>query len=216
MVRGLIREVERPGTGKTQTRRILNPQPTMHPDGDCTISGNRGPVDYLLREIYPRYMARVRKGDRLWVKETWRSEARHDAVKPTDLPRDALISFDADYQQEPNDGCRGRTRVSIHMPRWASRLTLTVTDVRVQRLTDCTEEDALAEGVVKARDGYFIVPGVDHPNKAFGELSRVTAREMYAALWDVINGSGSWLANPWVVALTFSVERRNIDAAGAA
>lgn len=103
-----------------------------------------------------------------------------------------------------------RLRPSIHMPRWASRLTLNVTDVRVQRLNEITDEDALAEGVVFDDRRGFIVPGVEHPNKDFPYLSRSTAREMYAALWDVIHGSGEWLKNPWVVAVTFSTEKRNI------
>jgi len=213
MVRGLIREVERPGTGKTQTRRVLKPQPTMHAAGDCTIGGHRGPVDYLMREIYPQHLARFRKGDRLWVKETWRTEARHDAVKPTELPRAALISFDADHLQEPNDGCRGRTRVSIHMPRWASRLTLTVTDVRVQRLQECSREDAAAEGLIRLRaTGRYVIAKGD---QYFGDAHH-DPRVVYGWLWDQINGDGSWASNPWIVALTFTVERRNIDAARAA
>lgn len=188
---------------KTQTRRIIKRQPALDA---CAVFG---PAHLLLPGNVD--LARFAVGDRLWVKETWRSEARFDTVKPVALPRSALVSFDADYRDEPNDGCRGRTRVSIHMPRWASRLTLSVTAVRVERLNECSEADALAEGVVQARDRCFIVPGVDHPNKEFGELSRVTAREMYAALWDVINGSGQWVANPWVCAISFEVRRRNID-----
>ena len=206
---------------KTQTRRIINPQPTMHEAGDCTIGGNRGPIDYLMREIYPQYMARFRKGDRLWVREAWRCNGWASDVATIFYRASEGDGYTAMCEQWPvadHKPLRVETKwsPSLHLPRWASRLTLTVTDVRVQRLTECTEEDALAEGVVKARDGYFTVPGVAHPNKAFGELSRVTAREMYAALWDVINGSGSWLASPWVVAVTFTVERRNIDAARAA
>lgn len=144
---------------------------------------------------------------------------RWDAIKeeigaaPRDLPTDALVSYDADYDREPNDGCRGKTRVSIHMPRRASRLTLTVTDVRVQRLQEISEVDAIAEGVIWSdRWKGFVVPGVEHPNKDFPVLSRPTAREMYGALWDAINGSGAWLGNPWIIGLTFTVEHRNIDA----
>ena len=81
----------------------------------------------------------------------------------------------------------------------------------MQRLQEISEEDALAEGVVQARDRMFVVPGISHPNKDFGELARPTAREMYAALWDVINGSGAWLGNPWVVVTDFQVVQKNID-----
>jgi hypothetical protein len=120
-----------------------------------------------------------------------------------------IYAADADWSTNKTVG---RFRQGMHMPRWASRLTLTVTDVRVERLQAISEADALAEGVVQHRDGYFEVPGVRHPNKDFGALARVTAREMYAALWDVINGSGAWLADPWIVATTFEVALRNIDA----
>ncbi len=106
---------------------------------------------------------------------------------------------------------------SIHMPRRLSRLTLTVTGVKLERLNDITEADALAEGVVWDADKqWFHVPGVAHPNKEFPVLSRVTAREMFAALWDVIHGSGAWLANPWIVAVSFETALRNIDSEEAA
>lgn len=209
---------------KQQTRRILKDQPGdldkpfMMDDGSWHVTDSRG------GHMSP-LAVRFAKGDRLWVRESaWYdpqvchgltglrcffegTDVRHQFSGPT-----MTAPFSSTDELFKVSKMQVR-RPGIHMPRWASRLTLTVTDVRVQRLTDCTEEDALAEGVVKARDGYFIVPGVDHHNKHFGELSRVTAREMYAALWDVINGSGSWLASPWVVALTFTVERQNIDAA---
>lgn len=117
------------------------------------------------------------------------------------------------YDNIPADECAVRWTPSIHMPRRASRLTLEIAEVRVQRLNDCTEEDALAEGVVfdPAKPGFW-VPGVDHPNKDFPYLARATAREMYAALWDTINGSGAWLGNPWVWAVSFKVHQQNVDA----
>ena len=90
-------------------------------------------------------------------------------------------------------------RSSIHMPRWASRLTLLVTDVRVQRLQEISRGDAMSEGCT-------------FPNMAKGD----DPRQWYAELWEQINGRGSWDANPWVVALTFAVQRRNIDAKDAA
>ena len=235
MVRGLIREVEQPGTGKTQTRRLgnldmLNDDPTRY--SFLGIAGER--PHFAFRDLQTGHElqipCRIAKGDRLWVKETWRSVARHDAVKPTDLPRDALISFDADYQQEPNDGCRGRTRVSIHMPRWASRLTLTVTDVRVQRLQEISEADAIAEGATErpkcsgaglresgwcmdwSRVGKPSKWGSDGKTLDESDVCLPSASGAFANLIDVINGGGTWAANPWIVALTFTVERRNIDA----
>lgn len=113
---------------------------------------------------------------------------------------------------ERPSGHRGKSVPSIHMPRWASRLTLIVTEVRTQSLNDISEEDALAEGIVwDPEQETFWVPGVKHPNPDFPYLGRATARGMYAALWDTLHGSGEWLGNPEVVAVTYAVARANID-----
>ena len=85
-----------------------------------------------------------------------------------------------------------RKRPSIHMPRWASRITLEITAVRVERLQDISEADAKAEGTVPS-DGY-----------AGPERDRQKGwRKSYAQLWDQINGPDSWEANPWVWAIEF-------------
>lgn len=97
----------------------------------------------------------------------------------------------------------GPWRPGIHMPRWASRLTLTVTSVRVQRLQDISEEDAIAEGV-------DAVSMADAPRQ-----TAWSRRQDFAQLWDSINGKhpcAAWSDNPWIVALTFSVTKQNIDA----
>jgi hypothetical protein len=96
-----------------------------------------------------------------------------------------------------------------HMPRWASRLTLTVTDVRVQRLQDISEADARAEGVRQMREGGGAWVGREGPGKMVTPW--LTAKEAFADLWETINGPGSWDANPWIVALTFDVRKGNID-----
>ena len=150
-------------------------------------------------------------GDRLWVREAWHAARSLDRTAPRDIPRDADIECAATARGYAEIGLKGKLRASMHMPRWASRLTLPVTEVSVQRLHDITEEDARAEGVVPHPNGGFWVPGFEHPNPDFPYLARPTAREMYAALWDVINGSGAWLANPWVTATSFDVVQRNID-----
>lgn len=105
------------------------------------------------------------------------------------------------------------TRAPRRMPRWASRMTLHVTEKRVQKLHEITDEDALAEGVVWSEDlGAYHVPGLPHPDPEFPVLCRPTAREMFAALWDTIHRPGAWLGNPEVVAMTFTVATANIDA----
>lgn len=157
---------------KTQTRRILKPQPLMGYTPDVTASKG----------------IRFAKGDRLYVRErVWLPEG-------TDNPH-GHVTYHADH----GDDRALKWRPGIHMPRWASRLTLTVTDVRIERLQEISEEDAIAEGSREPS----LVPII---GACWSE------RDAYAKLWEHINGPGGWGANPWVVALTFTVEQRNIDA----
>jgi hypothetical protein len=152
-------------------------------------------------------------GDRLWVKETWRTYSDYDKLPPRQLQQ---VGASIEYLATTDWMFNGKTRVSIFMPRWASRLTLTVTDVRVERLQDCSEADAAAEGVERvdyqgalAWKSYETYPdGSRHPHSSVpNRLARISYRE----LWNSINGAGAWEQNPWVVALTFTVEKRNID-----
>lgn len=131
-------------------------------------------------------------GDRLWVRETF--------AHATNFPP-AVRYYATDDVHELR-----RKRPAIHMPRWASRLTLTVTQVRVQRLHDITEIDSSDEGApccVMDDDGKFY------------ENQGGTYRCGFVGLWNSINGKrtgAAWDDNPWIVALTFTVEKRNIDA----
>ena len=90
------------------------------------------------------------------------------------------------------------------MPRWASRITLEVTEVRVERLKDISEADAIAEGVVNRgrMDGepwdHCYVPGVTHGYEA-------EPSTCYSLLWEQINGEGSWAVNPWIWAVSFKL-----------
>jgi hypothetical protein len=169
------------------------------------------------RRLATSPLRRVAAGDRLWARENWRAEelpdgldgVRYqvdDAFAPIENTRDAADAWLAATRRPA-----GRWRPSIHMPRWASRLTLIVDEVRFQAVGAISESDALAEGIVPDDKKGFWVPGVEHPNKDFPWLSRSTAREMYAAFWDTLHGSGEWLTNPSVVALTFRVQFCNID-----
>ena len=206
---------------KTQTRRLLNPQPSAECHGFQkvfseppyfeSLDGAGKPIyAFPVKDgVMPYPRIRFGIGDRLYVRETWRYESG-GAIYDAAGGQEDYIEPGFQYRADHRNPARG-WKPGIHMPLRASRLTLTVTDVRVERLNDCSEADALAEGVVWSPMGY-VVPGVEHPNKDFPVLSRGTAREMYAALWDVINGSGAWLANPWVVVVCFRPERRNIDA----
>jgi len=189
---------------KTQTRRVMNPQPVSCLSWDDPPAGS-----YPSKNGWSRLRYAV--GDRLWVRET------------IDMGHTGYVICTCTYQADgtPVDlrpatfwaGDQTRKLIpSIHMPRWASRLTLTVTEVRVQRLQDISEEDALAEGVVDTgrRDGapyqHFLIPGMPEITTEH-EPSPV-----FAGLWESINGPGAWAENPWVAAYTFTVEHRNIDA----
>ena len=180
---------------------------------------------------YPReYDARFAIGDRLWVKETWNVFSfSQDGEVAWPLSK---IPTREQFEGVKEQGVRGvwhvihresdqarewfsdqKWRVSIHMPRWASRLTLTVTDVRVQRLQDCSEADAIAEGIER----FACIGGNAWRDYGVGDGFNVRdpgnpAQRSYATLWDSLNGAGAWDANPWVVAVSFDVRNGNIDA----
>ena len=184
---------------KSQTRRVLKPQPDFRGGvGDYHDAEEWGWEDedgyhVSVLDICPNGF---RVGDRLWVREAvcwvsgwgWRYRADND-----------------DLAEKRETGEVSRWRPSIHMPRWASRLTLTVTDVRVQRLADLTDEDAIAEGCDAVLALTIKRPNGAHPGNP---------RECYCDLWNSLHGPGAWDANPWVVAVTFTVQRWNIDQIG--
>ncbi|NUB24295.1 hypothetical protein [Azospirillum brasilense] len=219
---------------KTQTRRILKPQPSgkiprdasWEPDSGFKADGRAG-KDWSLhspylngsRLLHATAKVRCAVGDRLWVRENF---SRHLYDDGCWYWADGNV---ADLDSE-------RIRPSIHMPRWASRLALVVEQVRVERLQDISEADAKAEGAIFTDFGTYTPNGtmsVDggktfHPFKPrqhdgwhFGWASRPdecmgSARGAFANLWRRLHGEGAWAANPWVAALTFRVIRSNIDA----
>ena len=231
---------------KTKTRRVLKPQPTpcggklpgaIFSNDMCWPTGYGSgivsnkpfpPAGYL--DVHPIKFA---IGDRLWVKEAWRARLYNQAVPPRDIdPWATRLHFDADGQPpECDDGTNwDRLRASIHMPRWMSRLTLTVTDVRVQRLQEISEADAVAEGVEPIRyewwQGFVRNPdGSRSMMEAFGpsdappadfehperQVIEKSATEGFRSLWNSLHGPDAWDANPWVCALTFTTHPRNID-----
>lgn len=156
----------------------------------------------------------VQPGDRLWVREAFALPANW--TRPmANIAGSCLaagyskvwapIHYFADGAQvnwgDWREHAPGKTRPPIHMPRWASRITLTVTAVRVQRVQDITEEDAKAEGMAAT---ICLPQGPGAPSM----------RDRFAGLWDHLHGQGAWEANQEVVAISFSVQKGNIDAAG--
>lgn len=186
---------------KTQTRRVLKRQPEKNEAGLWVFRHKRGfvqcgyPFDNLMMPVIDA----AAPGDRLWVREAWRGCAQMDGVKPSEMSAHEPIRYEADGALR-EDACAmiqpGRLRSSLHMPRAFSRLTLTVTNVRVERLQDISTTDARAEGCSNA----FRVPYVCD----------------FAKLWKSINGPGAWAENPWVAAYSFTVHLVNIDLKGEA
>ncbi len=193
---------------KTQTRRLVKPSPSPYVgtpfvsgDGVRFAHGNGGPAEFAVC----RY---GKPGDRLWVRETWGWS--YSAAKD-ELGKGAEDRLLIDYAATPHDSTKHliRWRPSIHMPRWASRITLGVVSVRVERLQDISGKDAEAEGIERC----------DNPDHGFinavgGEIGRLgcpgcggdpdgEAIKSYRSLWESINGPGSWDANPWVWVVTF-------------
>lgn len=193
---------------KSQTRRVLKPQPELYHEGRWHVYGRGGGCAGLhtddVAEVALDYIPYA-KGDLLWVREAWRTAAAVDDAPPRDLvPGLRPLSYEADYDREPNDGCRGRLRPSIHMPRWASRISLKVTGVRVQRLQEISEEDALAEGV-DPLDSQLVSWHAEWScdGKRIIETETRTRVPAFQRLWETLHGPGSWDANPWCCAISF-------------
>jgi len=154
-------------------------------------------------------VTRWQKGDRLWVRETFcYGPVDDDPIyyRATDKVQ-AIVDGDGFAVRNKDGSEKSPWRPGIHMPRWASRLTLTVTDVRVQRLQEISEADCLAEGIPPITDETYWAP----PTPANPNLLAIY-RGAYMKLWDDINGRGAAEVNPWIVAVTFTVDQRNIDA----
>ncbi|MCW0014859.1 hypothetical protein [Rhizobium sp. BT-226] len=114
----------------------------------------------------------------------------------------------------------GKHRQAMHMPRWASRLTLTVTDVRVELLQNISKADAIAEGIVEDDGsepdifylpGSHLISGVNAPKGRLPIGQHSDPRLVYRDLVNNLHGGDLWKENPWMVAYTFSVHRGNID-----
>lgn len=201
---------------KSMTRRVLNPQPIEN----ATFQGiaRDGRALFSSGCFFGKARLPYAPGDRLYVREGVRGEELPDGQDG--------VRYRADYAFIPIEGINAPARwlklhtyadhsghpvgpwvPSIHMPRWASRLALTVTDVRVQRLQDISEEDAIAEGC----DPVHFAPGGSTGNPSDGWLSY---SEGFRTLWNSLHGADAWDQNPWVCALTFTVQRGNIDQIG--
>ena len=215
---------------KSQARRVLKPQPVpsdFRNTSPETAKWFHDPVRggmWINDGVAVGPFRSPSPGDRLYVREAWRVMDGQDRFSGSQIAAQCL---EAGYKrawspiQYEVDGVRdnwiadphcfgagpGRYRHARFMPRWASRLTLIVTDVRVQRLQDISEADAVAEGLEVEPSHLGI-----STNYCFGAIAYSRAKPAFCALWNSLHGPDAWGANPWVVALTFAVARRNIDA----
>lgn len=174
---------------KTQTRRAVKPQP---------YEGGRS--EHWSNSELPQFCPYGQPGDRLWVRENFcYADSLGQSLQD---PRTIIYT-------STHDGDRPRAaKPSIHMPRWASRITLEIVSVRVERLQDISEADAKAEGIATVMfrpdtgwplcDGYMVGP--DDGKTAL----KTSAVKAYRNLWEQINGPGSWDVNPWVWVIEFN------------
>lgn len=202
---------------KTQTRRVVKPQPSTgwefeappvfgritspHPkQGRFGVFIRKGVgTDFPQIDLIPCPFGKP--GDRLWVRENFYQDGQWSLRlgREPDDPRGGfwsatsrvIYAADGTPLPDPIPGNQWRSRPSIHMPRWASRITLEITDVRVERLQDISGMDAKREGVS--------VPA--HTPEDGADLDY--ARRGFRRLWEEIHGGGSWEKNPWVWAIEF-------------
>lgn len=187
---------------KSQTRRVVKPQPNSGPQGRMVDLGGGG-WGLLDGDLSGEWGCPYgQPGDRLWVREAhaivpanayrW-SEGVVQTVNPLD-------TYYAAIYREGFDRSTGGLgwRPSIHMPRWASRLTLRVTEIRVQRVQEIGEEDALAEGFPETPADLEPIQGIPW----------LSAREWFRGLWDDINAKPgrTWEDSPWVWVVHFEKE----------
>lgn len=213
---------------KSQTRRVVNPQPTL----DYHYTAWETPESYSwttcdpLNVKYPatqRHVVRCpygQPGDRLWVREScfhwgrwWKDGFTKSGRQRWRFRKEGpgAVVFDRSHAQVADkttarETCMFWRRPSIHMPRWASRMTLEITEVRVQRLQSLSEVDAIAEGIERLGEFPNITPWRNYAvRQPAGARNFSTPLRSYVSLWEAIHGPGSWEANPWVWAVSFKL-----------
>ena len=220
---------------KTQTRRIVKPQPISLGNGvwefgDKILASDSEMQEHLFHEVYGTKGTPYGslwgddRGDRMWVRETLIARdcayGRKVAYAADNLYlRNGRTEIDLPnggrHVEAPEWKWQRKSLPSIHMPRWASRITLEITDVRVQRLAEISEEDAIAEGIHSNNfTGWGDEPGIPSmPEPTVYQDYSSTHRlgcnwlespvDSYRTLWNSINGPGSWDANPFVWCVSF-------------
>lgn len=217
---------------KTQTRRIIKPQPEMVTEKSIkSWAGDPETLKELL-ERNNRGCPYGQRGDRLWVKETWRPEIAHLCAMDACDCADVFVRyaaggpgktfFDRDIPDDwlmPKAAAKGNIS-RLFIPRWASRITLEIVSVRVERLLSISDEDAIAEGCYTDDEYSDMAGGADvwpclcdgyqvHEHGSLAGASEVgchscnSPKKRFSQLWQWINGFDSWDANPWVWVVEF-------------
>jgi len=186
---------------KSQTRRVMNPQPidasngTWYPKPSSEKAKHYANENHFKKGVVIDFCPYGKPGDQLWVKETWRVAKCYDDLKPLELmltQRQIEYSADEDWLLKE---VRGKVRTALFMPKWASRITLEITDIRVERVQDISRKDAKLEGFLPSEYN-----GMESWNgKVFGN-----AQIAFEACWIDINGKKyPWSDNPWVWVVSF-------------
>lgn len=204
---------------KTQTRRVVKPQPQYEHrfigDGLVLTTRKKDTTTSIHSPLITAHCPYGQPGDRLWVRETfcpiYPQDPHYHGGKPIEY------DYAATYKHESRLGDligeKKKWKPSIHMPRTASRILLEITAVRIERLQDISAEDACREGVESwIEDGGEVhapPPGFDGQYPGTDGTIRVSpARVAFCSMWESINGTASWAANPWVWVIEFKEARQ--------
>lgn len=223
---------------KTVTRRPLNPQPELIIDAEKHSTYKYRGGLYAL-DMYPENSNILNKcpfgkiGDRLWVRETWapvnlngeiaiayradekvirleeiRSFLDEDGFVNYGDPRLENYEFSA-WADDLFSGVEGNWKPSIHMPRWASRIVLEITNIKIERVNKITETEAMAEGITFTDYGKNKF-NIQHPGWLWKpsnshEECLYTAKNAFANLWIHTYGAEAWDSNIWVWVIEFKV-----------
>ena len=215
---------------KTQMRRVIkSPATTLQNNGtNCIVyreAGDPWYKDYVFSMrghsgvwndyTLPQFLALCpfgQVGDRLWVRETFRVHSRATDVATIAYKASERQSWTQQVARVPIELCTKQVSPeawtpSIHMPRWASRITLEITDIRVERLNDISEADAINEGLIKEaydwRSSEFPMANVAYRTYLESERRYSSPKQCYQSLWESIYGQDSWQSNPFVWVVEF-------------
>lgn len=217
---------------KTQTRRVMKPQPSVHENGSYSWNGKLGGfVGFAGTHIegFPKHAASYcpygKVGDLLWVRETfaasgfgsferfyYRADGESQFMGTMKESNGNITDYYTDYWVRNGEKRKGSEwKPSLHMPRRANRITLEIVNVRVERLHAISDQDCFSEGVGGEDDEYY--NRAEHYSLGGSSVEGGSVEKCaFIGLWCSINGRDSWEANPWVWVVEFKVHQCNVNA----